>query len=138
EPEYARSLVHLRPKDAHKVVAGRTLIVAGSRRYRGAATLAVLGALRGGAGLVTLASTADVCGSVIGHVPEAILMPTESECRTVDAELARQILASQDQFDSAVFGPGLDDSAEVAAFFAELLPAWKVRSVYDASALKHF
>lgn len=138
EPRYARRLVHVRRKDAHKGTAGRTLIVAGSRRFPGAATLAVLGALRGGAGLVTLASTADVCNSVIGHVPEAILMPSEARCRTVDAELAKQIVESQEQFDSAVFGPGLDDSAEVAAFFAELLPAWKVRSVYDASALKHF
>ena len=42
--------------DAHKGQLGRVLIVAGSRQMSGAARLAGCGALRGGAGLVFLAS----------------------------------------------------------------------------------
>src|SRR5713226_9325080 len=44
-----------RPDDSHKGSFGSVLIVAGGRGMSGAAALAGLGALRGGAGLVTVA-----------------------------------------------------------------------------------
>ena len=49
-----------RPRDAHKGTFGSVLVVAGSASYRGAAALAVEGALRTGAGIVTLASVEPV------------------------------------------------------------------------------
>ncbi len=135
--EYARKLLHARARNAHKVTSGRVLIVAGSQRFPGAAVLAALGALRGGAGLVTMASTPEVCRSVLVHCPEAILLPCLKGRESVSPELAGEILQMQDQFDSAVFGPGLGDSADVAEFFKQLLPKWKVPSVYDANALPY-
>src|SRR5690606_35149024 len=135
--EYARKLLHARARNAHKVTSGRVLIVAGSQRFPGAAVLAALGALRGGAGLVTMASTPEVCRSVVVHCPEAILLPCLKGKESVSPELAGEILQMQDQFDSAVFGPGLGDSVDVAEFFKQLLPDWKVPSIYDASALPH-
>lgn len=45
----------LRPENSHKGTFGRVLIIAGSRGMSGAACLAGLAALRGGAGLVTVA-----------------------------------------------------------------------------------
>ena len=45
-----------RPRDSHKGSFGTVLAVAGSAYYRGAALLAAEGALRTGAGIVTLAS----------------------------------------------------------------------------------
>ena len=56
----ARLLVPPRAPDAHKGDAGRLLVVAGSAGKTGAAHLALTGALRGGAGLVTLAARAEV------------------------------------------------------------------------------
>ena len=55
-----------RPRDAHKGTFGSVLAVAGSASYRGAAALAVEGALRTGAGIVTLASVEPVLAAVWG------------------------------------------------------------------------
>jgi NAD(P)H-hydrate epimerase len=49
-----RGVLPRRNFDMHKGQAGRVTIVAGSRGYLGAAMLTSLGALRGGAGLITL------------------------------------------------------------------------------------
>lgn len=68
---------HLPPRDihAHKGTHGKVVAVCGSSRYRGAAVLCVMGALRLGAGLVTLASTETVCATVAHHIPEATFLP---------------------------------------------------------------
>ena len=58
-----------RPRDAHKGTFGSVLAVAGSVSYRGAAALAVEGALRTGAGIVTLASVEPVLAAVAARLP---------------------------------------------------------------------
>src|SRR5436305_7222289 len=58
-----------RKADAHKGDFGRVLVVAGSRGMTGAAVLCGSGALRGGAGLVTVACPADVQDVVAGGNP---------------------------------------------------------------------
>src|SRR5438105_2305159 len=56
-PEVVTALPVLprRPADSHKGMFGHVLVVAGSRGMSGAAILTASAALRGGAGLVTLA-----------------------------------------------------------------------------------
>ena len=62
--EYVWQKIQPRPRDAHKGTFGSVLAVAGSASYRGAAALAVEGALRTGAGIVTLASVEPVLAAV--------------------------------------------------------------------------
>ncbi len=61
--------------DSHKGSFGAVLVVAGSACYRGAAALAVEGALRTGAGIVTLASVEPVLAAVSARLPECCLCP---------------------------------------------------------------
>ena len=64
-----------RPPQSHKGTFGRVLIAAGSARYRGAAALCCEGALRAGAGIVTLASVEPVLALTLARTPECTLQP---------------------------------------------------------------
>ena len=66
-----RAALPKRPKDANKATFGRVLLICGSDNMRGCAALAALGALRTGAGLVTLAGTRAVIDTVSSAVFEA-------------------------------------------------------------------
>ena len=64
-----------RARDSHKGTFGSVLAVAGSAFYRGAALLAAEGALRTGAGIVTLASVEPVVSAAVTRLPECCLCP---------------------------------------------------------------
>ena len=68
--ERMRELVPARAADSHKGDFGRVLIVAGSLGKTGAAHLAALGALRSGAGLVTVATPRSCVPIVAAMAPE--------------------------------------------------------------------
>ncbi len=69
-----------RGANTHKGSFGHVLVVAGSHGKSGAAALSGLGALRGGAGLVTVCSRADALAEAQAHAPE--LMGTVLEQRS--------------------------------------------------------
>ena len=111
--------------------------VAGSLAYRGAAALCCEAALRGGAGLVYLASVEPVVQLVLARTPECCALP----CRT-DADggiLAADAAAVRQRFTEKpavlLAGPGLGVSAG-AALQALLGPGAPWRgAVLDADAL---
>src|SRR5438874_2294194 len=102
-----------RQPDSHKGNYGRVLVVAGSRGMTGAAILCGSGALRGGAGLVTVACPADVQDVVAGGNP----------CYTThglpaDAADAVRVLAGE--ADVIAVGPGLGRAAAAPVVTAAL------------------
>lgn len=98
--------------NAHKGDFGHVGIRAGSLGMSGAAVLASLGALRGGAGLVTLLVDAEIRSEVAGQVPESMVQVWQGsvpECIEV-----------------LLVGPGGVDH----------VPDWQGPLVLDASALQ--
>ncbi len=96
-----------RPKDAHKASVGRVLVVGGSRDLVGAPTLAALGALRAGAGLVRIAVPASLQRAVATIRPEATTagLPETEEASLAPAALD-ELRAILDAWDAVVLGPG--------------------------------
>ena len=103
-----------RPRDAHKGIFGSVLAVAGSASYRGAAALAVEGALRTGAGIVTLASVEPVLAAVAARLPECCLCPCEAGA---EGGISPQNIDRIRRQKASVLlaGPGLGYTAQSAA-----------------------
>ena len=72
DAEWAREHIPRRPEHANKGSFGRTLLLVGSPRYKGAAHLALEAALRSGVGYVGYLGTSDLCRELRAKFPEAI------------------------------------------------------------------
>ena len=129
-----------RPRDSHKGSFGAVLAVAGSACYRGAALLAAEGALRTGAGIVTLASVEPVLAAA-ARLPECCLCPCTAGAE--DGISPESIPRIQHQKATVLLlGPGLGGTAQSAARAAEtrtlvqkLLPGFAGSAVLDADGL---
>src|SRR5215470_3554124 len=92
-PEQLRDVVEPRAPDSHKGDFGRVSIAAGSRRKTGAAYLAAMGALRSGAGLVTVATPCSLLPIVASMAPEFMTEPLEeSTDGTISSEAIDRLL----------------------------------------------
>ena len=107
-PNAPLPLLPPRPKDCHKASVGRVLIVGGSRGMAGAPALCARGALRAGAGLVTIAVPALIADVVAGFLPEAmvIALPCDDD-GALDSSADEAVLRHLDRVDALVVGPGL-------------------------------
>jgi hydroxyethylthiazole kinase-like uncharacterized protein yjeF len=107
----------------HKGTYGHVGIVAGSPDRSGAAVLAARGAIRTGAGLVTVVTDDETAAQVHAHSIESM---TTSD---VDALKSK---------DAVLIGPGLPDSEEAYADVRALVAAIGQPLVIDASGLNAF
>lgn len=107
-----------RPRDSHKGSFGTVLAVAGSAYYRGAALLAAEGALRTGAGIVTLASVEPVLAAAVARLPECCLCPCVAGAEGgISPESIPQL--QRQKATVLLLGPGLGGTAQSAARAAE-------------------
>ena len=131
-----KSLLKPRPKDSHKGTFGTVNAVVGCARYRGAATLSVMGALRSGAGIVRLCSTEKVCSAVTVQYPSATLLPLPE---TADGYIAKTavsaVLSAIKPTDALLLGCGLGQCTDTGHAVNLLISAAKCRKVIDADAL---
>ena len=139
--EFVWSCIRPRPRDSHKGTFGSVLALAGSARYRGAALLAAEGALRAGAGLVTLASVEPVLAAASARLPECCLLPCIDGAEGGISPESLSLLRHQK---AAVLlaGPGLGYTAQSTARAAEtrtliqqLLSGFASCAVLDADGL---
>jgi ADP-dependent NAD(P)H-hydrate dehydratase / NAD(P)H-hydrate epimerase len=131
-----REIVSPRAPDSHKGDYGRVLIVAGSRGKSGAAHLAAVGALRSGAGLVTVATPASIQPVVAAmgaeYMTEALLDGEDGlSLENVDRlmEMARDVVA---------IGPGLGPARGTRDCIRQLVDRATAPLVIDADGLNAF
>ena len=125
-----------RPMDANKGSFGRVLVAAGSINYIGAAYLACSGALRTGAGLVTLATAASLQPILAAKLTEATYLPLPESRPGIISLGAAKILTPQfERYQVLLLGCGLGQSPSTAEFVRSLLSPKMPALVLDADAL---
>jgi NAD(P)H-hydrate epimerase len=129
-----RSRIRTRRPDSHKGTFGHVLVVAGSRGKTGAAALSAQGALRAGAGLVTVATRPDALFSVMSATPELMgqELPGDGPLGPNDA---MAILQAAEGKQAVVLGPGIPRGEHTGHLLRTLLAELAIPMVIDADGL---
>jgi NAD(P)H-hydrate epimerase len=125
----------VRPPDGHKGTFGRVLVVAGSMGMSGAAILCARGALRAGAGLVTVACARSIQPIIATAIPEVITIGLPEQDGYLTEESLDPLWAIIDKADAVAIGPGLGRASGTVAFIGKLLTHCTRPLVVDADAL---
>jgi ADP-dependent NAD(P)H-hydrate dehydratase / NAD(P)H-hydrate epimerase len=140
----AREFVQLplvRPWDSNKGVYGNALLVAGSTGKSGAAILCASAALRGGAGLVTVATPHPILPIVAGAHPEYMTEPLAATSAGTTAlsnwtnHHFAKLLAKRTVLG---MGPGLGAEPETQEFIRAVIRHSEIPIVLDADGLNAF
>jgi len=118
----------------HKGNAGHVLVVGGSEGLTGAPHLAALGALRSGAGLVTVACPGALADSIKSGSPDIMTLPLGTGNQWTP-ELASTILSATKRFNSIVIGPGMGRTGKTVDFLKIFIANCPTNTVLDADAL---
>ena len=125
-----------RPEQAHKGTFGRVLIVAGSRGMSGAACLCGLGALRGGAGLVFVATPMGIASTVAAAEPSYLTLPlAEDDHGRLSIEAQLTLADALKNASAVAIGPGWGQSDDLQRLAHWLYTTVETPMVVDADAL---
>ncbi len=141
EPAEFRALPLVRDPVGNKGTYGHALIVAGSLGKSGAAILSARGALRSGAGLVTVATPLDILPIVAGGLPEMMTAPLASteagtaSLRNLDYGKFAEIIRGKSVL---AIGPGLSMQNETQQFIRLVVGQTELPIILDADGLNAF
>ena len=122
EPADFRDLLQPRPKESNKGIYGHVLVVGGAQGKYGAAEMTGLSALRAGAGLVTVASSAPALRTL-----ELMTAALPQTIEALEKTAARKSVVA--------LGPGLGDEAEMVAMARRCFSETELPMVVDADGL---
>ena len=120
---------------AHKGKFGKILLLCGSEGYTGAATLASMGALRSGAGLVFLGVPRSIYAIEAVKLTEAIVFPLPEKDGKLSTTAIPEILERLPKLDAVLVGPGLGQSEGVCDVVKTVLQEAKCSVVLDADGI---
>ncbi len=122
-------------KNKSKYQRGRVLVVAGSEKYRGAASLALNGALASGVGSISTFLPKSISSDLWSTHPEVLLLGDLNTFPEGSSDFSK-VLNEVDlnRYDSILLGPGLGIPKENNSFGAELQD-FKGLLVLDADAI---
>ena len=125
-----------RPRRWHKGNAGRVWLLGGSQGRSGALRMAADGALRAGAGLVTLGTTAGVAASLQASAYEAMVEVALEPADDVEHASIRW-RQRVGESDAIVAGPGYPVDPCFRAPIVDGWSSWACPAVFDADGLNH-
>jgi ADP-dependent NAD(P)H-hydrate dehydratase / NAD(P)H-hydrate epimerase len=140
-PDEFADLPLIRPADSHKGLYGHVLVVAGSAGKSGAAVLAGVGALRAGAGLVTIATPDSVQTIVASHHSEYMTeaLPTAADGSIAVENVSDAAFAKIMEGKTVLaVGPGLGQSSGTQKFVRTLIQSTALPTILDADGLNAF
>ena len=138
EPSLFTNLFAPRPRDSNKGLYGHVLVIAGARGKTGAATMTGIGALRAGAGLVTVASAQSAITAIASHAPEIMTEPLpETDAGSISTRaLDQSVLAAVTAKKNVIaLGPGMGTHPETGQFIRRLVEELTLPMVVDADGL---
>lgn len=130
----AETLIPRRNDNSNKGSFGKLLVITGSKKYRGAAYLAIEAALRGGVGVVSYLGERDLCDSLIARFPEVIYneMPPISDIKPKDIKRIKEL---SEGFSAVLVGCGSGHEQGLLKLVKALLAAPGAPLILDADAL---
>ncbi len=139
EAQTLSGLLSSRPAEGHKGTFGHLLLVAGSPGKAGAAILAARGAVRGGAGLVTVAVPEPLRDLVDGGSLETMTLGLPAGSGgTLATEALPDLVAAAVGKSAAAVGPGLGEEAQTPEVIRDLALRLELPLVLDADGLNAF
>lgn len=122
--------------DTHKGDRGHLLILAGSTGKTGAAAMTAMGALRTGAGLVTLGIPAGLNSILEVKLTEAMTVPLpETAEGSLSQEAGDEILSLAKGKTAIAIGPGLSTNPETTALVRKIVTECDLPMIIDADGL---
>lgn len=134
---WAQERLPARPADAHKGTFGSVMVVAGSPKYTGAAYLSCTGALRSGAGIVTLACGESIHPILAAKLTETTFEPLDDKDGVLTAHEAHSVIRAMERgYECLLVGPGIGEGGYQQAFLRGLLPALSTEPVRERRTLR--
>ena len=132
----AWGLIDPRPPGSKQGNLGHALVVAGSPGKAGAAVMTALGALRAGAGLVSVATPNSLVPIIQQHVFEAMCVSSaESIDGTLGIGAEDELLKAAAKMSACAIGPGLSTHYETVRVVRNFVQRLTVPAVIDADGL---
>lgn len=126
DKDFIREKLKIRNKIGHKGDYGRVFVIAGSRGFTGAAYICTQGAIRSGAGLVTLGCCKDI---------QPILSEKLVEGMTVDLEENSKLEKAIEKSDAIAIGPGMGVNNSTLNLVKKVITTFTKTVVIDADGI---
>lgn len=136
DPGDLSHLFAMEEQDIHKGNRGHLLVLSGSTGKTGAAALTALGALRAGAGLVTLGVPKSLNPILEAKLTEAMTEPLpETSDGSLSLRAEKEIRALMDGKTALALGPGLSTNPETTGLVRRIVAGSRLPMVIDADGL---
>ncbi len=129
-------MLPIRAASSHKGTFGKLTIVAGSAKYRGAAALCSVAALRAGSGVVSLAGIEEAVSTAVGYDPSMTLLPLEkAKSGCIAMSSWENIISESRDSKSLLMGCGLGNENDIKILVKEVVEHYEKTLILDADAL---